>query len=249
MGGNPVLTLDHKSLIELASLKPKIRSKERMSPPFSSLHNCSKYASFVTEAIESCLMVLESVAAQVEGDIIDSQRGSQEGGEKEGGEEEEEEKKNKEEEEKEKKMRVLARRQLRERLDYRRSLFRSTQLRLASMHKRIDNMINLAFNLVTQQDSLRMIADSNVMKMIAAITMLFLPTAGVAAVSGSQLFVAERDDGGEWDVEATPLFWVTWYVAIPLTAAVLSLAWLWHWWVHADRGNVSRGRGRKAKAG
>lgn len=243
-----MLTLDHKSLIELASLKPKIRSKERMSPPFSSLHNCSKYASFVTEAIESCLMVLESVAAQVEGDIIDNQSGSREEGE-EGKEEEDAKEERKKTEEKEKNMRLLARRQLRERLDYRRSLFRSTQLRLASMHKRIDNMINLAFNLVTQQDSLRMIADSNVMKMIAAITMLFLPTAGVAAVSGSQLFVAERDDGGEWDVEATPLFWMTWYVAIPLTAAVLSLAWLWHWWVHADRGNVLRGRGRKAKTG
>lgn len=243
-----MLTLNYKSLIELASLKPKIRSKERMSPPFSSLHNCSKYASFVTEAIESCIMVLESVAAQVESDIVDNQSGSREEGEEDKEEEDAKEERKKKEAE-EKKTRLLARRQLRERLDYRRSLFRSTQLRLASMHKRIDNMINLAFNLVTQQDSLRMIADSNVMKMIAAITMLFLPTAGVAAVSGSQLFVAERDDGGEWDVEATPLFWVTWYVAIPLTAAVLSLAWLWHWWVHADRGNMLRGRGKKAKAG
>ncbi|KAL3963530.1 hypothetical protein ACCO45_000534 [Purpureocillium lilacinum] len=123
-----------------------------------------------------------------------------------------------------------------ERLSYRKSLFRSTQLRLSSLHKRIDNSIALAFNVVTQKDSMVVTRDSSVMKMIAAITMVFLPTTGVATVVGSQLLVSEwQKESQSWNVMATPLFWTTWWITIPLTVCVLAVAFVWQWWSHSER--------------
>ncbi|KAK3936411.1 hypothetical protein QBC46DRAFT_419304 [Diplogelasinospora grovesii] len=117
------------------------------------------------------------------------------------------------------------RRQLRECILLRQSLFRSTQLRLNSLEKRVGNAITLSFNLLTQQDSLLMIRDSNSMKVIAGITVLFLPTAVVASIVGSQMFTSSPTDAGGWSVAMT-LFPVMWYVAIPLTVLVLLGAWI-----------------------
>jgi hypothetical protein len=52
-------------------------------------------------------------------------------------------------------------------LTYRKSTFKSTQLRLRSLEKRMANVISLSFNLVTQQDSRVMQDDSSAMKVIA----------------------------------------------------------------------------------
>ncbi|KAH7092510.1 hypothetical protein FB567DRAFT_545656 [Paraphoma chrysanthemicola] len=65
-------------------------------------------------------------------------------------------------------------------LAYQKGLFRSENLRLKSLDKRMQNIINLAFNLVTQQDSHVMKRDSDSMKTIAAVTLLFLPMSTVA---------------------------------------------------------------------
>ena len=59
--------------------------------------------------------------------------------------------------------------------------------------------------------------------------MISLPTTGVATVIGSQLLVTTHDEG-RWDVMATPLFWLTWWIPIPLTVFVGALARLWHLW-------------------
>src|SRR4051812_13141780 len=99
--------------------------------------------------------------------------------------------------------------QVRESLRYRRSLFNSTKLRLTSLQKRVDNMTSLAFNLVTQQDSRLMIRDSASMTIISFITVLFLPTTGVATVVGSQVFTTEFGKASEGTVDvvlASPLF-------------------------------------------
>ncbi|KAH8646111.1 hypothetical protein BX600DRAFT_518962 [Xylariales sp. PMI_506] len=128
------------------------------------------------------------------------------------------------------------RHQLRDALHYRRSLFQSTKLRQASLQKRIDNAITLSFNLVTQQDSMVMIQDSNSMKVIAAITMVFLPTTTVAAVVGSQIFTTQKidEEGTTWAIEVTPLFQWLWWISIPMTAIVGMLAFLWHYLTHRE---------------
>jgi hypothetical protein len=107
---------------------------------------------------------------------------------------------------------------------YRRSLLNSTKLRLGSLHKRVDNTTTLAFNLVTQQDSQLMIKDSASVTIIAFITVLFLPTAGVAAVVGSQLFATDFDTANKVvEIRTSPLLATLWCIAIPLTVAVIGM--------------------------
>lgn len=177
--------------------------------PFAAMHNCAKHIVHIAEALESCVMLTDATLENVSDD--DSNNRTPE--------------------------RDLVVKQLRECLRYRRSLFRSSQLRLDSLQKRIDNAITLSFNIVTQQDSLVMTQDSNSMKIIAAITMIFLPTTGVATIVGSQLFMSELDetsDSESWRVLTTPLFWIMWWIAIPLTVFVAILAVVWIWWTHAE---------------
>ena len=124
-------------------------------------------------------------------------------------------------------------RQLQENIAYRRSLFQSSKLRLGSLQKRVDNSIALSFNLVTQQDSLVMMQDSNSMKIISVITMVFLPTTAVASVVGSQLFLTSYADAdGTWTVMTTPLFTWLWCLTVPLTLVVVVLAWAWVNYTH-----------------
>ncbi|KAF4500358.1 hypothetical protein FAGAP_3449 [Fusarium agapanthi] len=175
--------------------------------PFSAMHNCAKHIIHIAEAIDSCIMLVDATLHNV-GNHQHTEQTT---------------------------LREPIIKQLRETLQYRRSLFMSSQLRLTSLQKRIDNAITLSFNLVTQQDSMVMIQDSNSMKVIAAITMIFLPTTGVATVVGSQLFTSEiLKDGTNWDVRLTPLFWTMLWISIPLTVFVVLLAIIWHWWVHTE---------------
>lgn len=179
---------------------------------FAAIHNCAKHIAFLNEVLQSCIMAIDAAIVNVanasypESQSIPQSRT------------------------------VLVQQQLTETLRYRRTLFCATQLRLSSLQKRIDNVIALAFNLVTQQGSTAMMQDSRVMKAIAAITMIFLPTTGVATVLGSQLFVSEwKGDGSGWDVKTTPLFWITWWVSVPLTLCVIMLAAVWQWWLSGER--------------
>lgn len=112
--------------------------------------------------------------------------------------------------------------QLVECLSYRRSVLRSTNLRLSSLRDRIGNAINLSFNLLTQRDSRLMIV-------VSAITVMFLPLTAVASIVGSQMFTSSKSEGGGWNVEKTPLFADLWYITIPLTAAVIVVAWALGW--------------------
>src|SRR5438477_585861 len=134
--------------------------------PFIELHNAAKHMIHLTEAIEAGLLAVESTASCIKPDDTPETDpdGASDGCRQAVA------------------TSNLLRQQLRDRLHYRKSLFRSTKLRLGSLQKRIDNCINLAFNTVTQyqsilagQDSKVMLRDSSTMKAIAAVTLLFLP--------------------------------------------------------------------------
>jgi len=123
--------------------------------------------------------------------------------------------------------------QLLEALRYRQSVFHSTRLRLGSLRERTDTATALLFNLVTQQDSMAIMQDSSTLKAIAIITIIFLPTTGVATVVGSQLFVSNPPGAdGVWEVLVTPLFKWLWWVSIPLTLLVLLSTYAWNYWTH-----------------
>lgn len=176
---------------------------------FSGLHNLAKHIIYLGEAVESCLLLVDGIRSELCSRRLPSRNGSSG-------------------------INIMLASthlttQLISSLTYRRSLFCSTKMRLDSLSKRVDNAINLAFNVVTLSDSMLMLQDSRVMKIIATITVLFLPATAVAAVIGSQLFLTKFEEG-TWMVRGTPLFSVFWWISIPLTLIVALFGWaLFRW--------------------
>ncbi len=187
--------------------------------PFVGLHNIAKHITHLREAVESCLLLVDSVIAEIDHKRSLNSTGSESDGSASGSAT---------------LIPTILPSQLRSSLLYRRSLFKSTELRLSSLSKRVDNAINLAFNMVTQQDSMVMMQDSSSMKIIAAITLLFLPTTTVATIAGSQLFLTSIVDN-DWSIQTTPLFSTMWSISVPLTLVVGILALAWHWWTHSEQ--------------
>lgn len=111
-------------------------------------------------------------------------------------------------------------------LEHRQRTFHSTSMRLNSLDKRIQNIIGLSFNLVTQSDSRVMKADSRAMKVIAVLTLVFLPATGVASIFSMPFFNVDFD-GSSRDLQAATSFWIFWVVVLPLTALVVAG---WFWW-------------------
>ncbi|KAK0719312.1 hypothetical protein B0H67DRAFT_642677 [Lasiosphaeris hirsuta] len=186
----------------LSTANPRRTGRSANDIDFAELHNNAKHVIHATEAIESCLLVLENIIARV------GKRhpaGLPANTPADG---------------------VPVQEQLKDCLQHLQSLFRSTELRLGSLRKRVDNIITLSFNLVTQQDSSMMMHDSASMTIIAFITILFLPTACVATVMGSQLFTTDLDTLG---ITVSPLFLSLWWVAIPMTVVVTGIALFYRW--------------------
>lgn len=122
-------------------------------------------------------------------------------------------------------------------LEYRKSLLQSTQRRIVSMDRRMGNIINLSFNLVTQQDSRIMQRDSKSMRTIAVVTMVFLPVATVAGVFGSQLITL--DSTAQYHLRVSPDFWILWAIAAPLTVVVMVV---WRLWYMHTRAKLMKGK-------
>ena len=105
---------------------------------------------------------------------------------------------------------------------YQKSSFQSTQLRLASLDKRIANVISLSFNLVTQRDSQVLKQDSNAMKAIAVLTLVFLPLTGIASLFSTPFFqVAESH------LWVSASIWIFWVITVCLTCSIVTI---WVWW-------------------
>jgi hypothetical protein len=106
-------------------------------------------------------------------------------------------------------------------LNYQKSSFLSTQLRLASLDKRIANVISLSFNLVTQRDSAVLKQDSNAMKAIAVLTLVFLPLTGIASLFSTPFFqVAESH------LWVSASIWIFWVITVCLTGSIV-VTWVW----------------------
>jgi len=169
------------------------------------MHNIAKHITHLKEAVESCILATDCLLSRLQRpnpDPLSAPSAGELGS-------------------------PTMRQQLRDSLLHRRSLFRSTKLRLGSLHERVTNSITLSFNLLTTSDSVVMLEHSNAMRILAFITIAFLPTTTVASILGSQLFSSTPDANGGFTVQFTPLFPVTWYVAVPLTVVLALCSWLW----------------------
>ncbi|KAF2492944.1 hypothetical protein BU16DRAFT_529200 [Lophium mytilinum] len=111
---------------------------------------------------------------------------------------------------------------------HRRGLFRSTRLRLQSLEKRMSNIINLSFNLVTQQDSRVVQRDSSVMKIIAVVTLFFLPSSTIATIFGTQFFNFGDFGNGTPEFKVSSYFWIFWLVSICTTGAAFVVWWFYY---------------------
>lgn len=108
----------------------------------------------------------------------------------------------------------------------------ATQKRWLSSYKsRKDTAMNLVFNLVTQQDSKTSadIArdtknDSASMKVIAAMTMLFLPTTAISGAFSMCFFTVDAATG----LEVSRKVWLSVACAVPLTLLIVLLWWAWY---------------------
>ena len=123
-------------------------------------------------------------------------------------------------------------------LAYRLRNFQSTLMRTKTLDKRMSNVIELSFNLHTQDaytQTLDLKLDSRAMKGIAAMTLVFLPMTGIASVFSTPFF---QTDVEARYIRATQDFWIFWAFAIPLTFTVVLIYRLWYTWdsVSATRG-------------
>ncbi|ORY04877.1 hypothetical protein BCR34DRAFT_463745, partial [Clohesyomyces aquaticus] len=111
-------------------------------------------------------------------------------------------------------------------LDYRKTMFQSTQRRLESLEKRMENILQLSFHLVTQADSRVMKLESKSMKTIAVMTLIFMPLGTIAAIFGTQM-IKLRDDA-PYHMIVSQDFWLLWLIAVPITIVVVVIWRVWY---------------------
>lgn len=198
----------------------KSRKQKYYRPPFGTLHRYANDLAYLKETVESNLLVAGAILDRTGGRNLEYTRQTD--------------------------MPSTENDLLKEGLLYNQSLFRSTQLRLSSLDKRIQNAINLAFHMVTQQDSLIMMHDSASVTILTAVAAVFLPITTIASIIGSQLFVATPDNQGNWDITATPLIRYLYVVGIPMTVLIFIASYFWSirrrlvWSTGANTGSTSR---------
>jgi Mg2+ and Co2+ transporter CorA len=114
----------------------------------------------------------------------------------------------------------------RQALSYQRTLVQSTERRLCSMDRRIVNVIQLSFNIVTQGDSKLMQSESQSMKTIAVMTLFFMPLSTIAGVFGTEFIKIEDGPGNH--IKVSQDFWLLFLIAVPLTVAVIVIWRVWY---------------------
>ncbi|KAL4751026.1 hypothetical protein BDW72DRAFT_174556 [Aspergillus terricola var. indicus] len=103
----------------------------------------------------------------------------------------------------------------------------SLKTRSKSLNDRHRNEINLAFNLVSQGFGRDARTDSNMMKTVAVVSMVYLPGTFVSGLFGTNFFSFQADPGNTWLMADE--FWLYWAVTLPLTLATVVIWAIWHW--------------------
>lgn len=122
-------------------------------------------------------------------------------------------------------------------LEYRERSFMSTISRLQTLDKRISNVIQLSSSMITYQDgramkadSATLKADSRAMKLIAFLTLVFLPATSVASIFSTPFFDVDWQTSEAQVLQTAKSFWVFWAVALPLTLSGILFYFAWVNW-------------------
>lgn len=106
----------------------------------------------------------------------------------------------------------------------------SLKQRSTSNEKRLQNELQLAFNMVAQHDAYVSVqigraaqSDSAAMKTVAFVTLAFLPPTFVSAIFSMSFFSFSSDSG--WVV--SDKFWLYWVFAVPITLVSILVWYCW----------------------
>jgi hypothetical protein len=144
----------------------------------------------------------------------------------------------------------LESRKIRKRLAFSHHMLQCNLQRSEANYARIQGEITLTFNKVSQKDSnasvqiaLQTNKDSKIMKVIAFITMLFLPSTFTSAIFSTSFF---KFDQGSWEV--SPKIWIFFAFAAAATCIAALVAW-WLGLFDLDKSDPSAKHQKKAKNG
>ncbi|KAG8162419.1 hypothetical protein KVR01_008184 [Diaporthe batatas] len=122
--------------------------------------------------------------------------------------------------------------QLQDRLHFLEQMFISLKHRSSSNQARLQNEIQLSFNIVAQSDARTSVEigraaqkDSAAMKTVAFLTLVFLPATFISAIFSTSFF---NFDGPEGTWTISDKIWIYWAVAIPVTLFTILLWYFWH---------------------
>ncbi|QDS77316.1 hypothetical protein FKW77_004696 [Venturia effusa] len=108
-------------------------------------------------------------------------------------------------------------------LEYRKAILASSRLQVRSLKNRVQNLIDLAFHLVTQNESRIFQQDSFSMHALALVSLLFVPLASVSSFLGTPFFAVSAPVQLDHDYRG-----VLWGVgSATLVVFFLWLAWYW----------------------
>ncbi|KAJ5128616.1 hypothetical protein N7526_006782 [Penicillium atrosanguineum] len=182
--------------------KVVLSSGQKPQPDYRRLHDIARHAIHVTEALEVTVQNIEHIGRQHEV-FVGSRTDSRAG---------------------------AAHQEVSRRLAFFKSYIDSARQRSISNEKRLQNEIQLAFNVVAQHDAGTTVeisraarSDSATMKTLAFVTLTFLPPTFICALFSMSFF--HYDSGSGWAVSSQ--IWIYWVIAVPTTIAT---ALVWNYW-------------------
>lgn len=178
----------------------------RPDPDYGHLHEIARHAVHVSESIEVTCKTVESILqrhAEFLADVTDADKAL-----------------------------LGDPKHLRNRLLFLESMLFGLKHRSVSNQARLQNEIQLSFNIVAQSDARTSVEigraaqkDSAAMKTVAILTLTFLPATFISAIFSTSFFNFDAEQG-IWAV--SDKIWIYWVVSIPVTSITILLWFFWH---------------------
>lgn len=119
--------------------------------------------------------------------------------------------------------------------DFQKQMLHGQHARSVAVEARLKNELNLALNLVVQQESAATVrisraahSDGAAMRTIAVVTLVFLPSTFVSTIFSTTFFTfIPSSDGRSASWAVSGKFWIFWVFSVPLTLLAMGM---WLWW-------------------
>lgn len=119
--------------------------------------------------------------------------------------------------------------------DFQKQMLHGQHARSVAVEARLKNELNLALNLVVQQESAATVrisraahSDGAAMRAIAVVTLVFLPSTFVSTIFSTTFFTfIPSSDGRSASWAVSGKFWIFWVFSVPLTLLAMGM---WLWW-------------------